>query len=72
MRISKEAQEEMKISGTKDDGGKVRFSLIAPEFLWELARLLTIGAKKYSARNWERDMDWERPLDALYRHLVIL
>ena len=31
--------------------------------------LLTFGAKKYGARNWEKGMHWSRPFGALMRHM---
>ena len=40
------------MQGRKDDQGKARFELIAPEFLFALARVLTFGAAKYADRNW--------------------
>jgi hypothetical protein len=55
--------------GIKFDEGKPRFDLIPPEFLLELAKLYTVGAEKYTPRNWEKGMAWSRPLAALYRHL---
>lgn len=56
--------------GTKFDDGKNRMELLPPEFLWALGQLMTIGAVKYEDRNWEKGMDWSRPMGALYRHLL--
>lgn len=53
----------------KHDGNKIRFGLIAPEFLYAVAWVLTFGAKKYAPGNWAKGMDWSRPYDALLRHL---
>lgn len=55
--------------GRKDDTGKVRLELVAPEFLFALATILTFGAEKYDARNWEKGMSWGRVFGALMRHL---
>jgi hypothetical protein len=55
--------------GNKDDAGKARHELIAPEFLDGLARVLTFGARKYGDRNWENGMSWSRPFGALMRHM---
>ncbi len=57
------------MEGRKDDGGKVRMDLIAPELLFSVANVLTYGAAKYSARNWESGMSWGRVFGALMRHL---
>lgn len=54
--------------GRKDDTGKLRYDLIPPEALEELARVYTIGAKKYSDRNWEKGMSWGRVFAAMMRH----
>lgn len=56
-------------TGVKFDEGKLRFELIAPEFLAGTASVLTYGAQKYGDRNWELGMEWSRPFGALMRHL---
>lgn len=54
----------------KFDEGKLRFDLIPPEFVEELARVYTIGAKKYGDNNYlNGGMDWSRVIAALKRHL---
>lgn len=55
--------------GRKDDDGKVRFDLLPGDALNEIAKVLTIGAAKYSERNWEKGMKWHRPFGALMRHM---
>lgn len=55
--------------GYKADEDKIRIELIAPEFIFGTAEVLTFGAKKYTARNWERGMHWSRPFGAAMRHL---
>lgn len=59
------------IQGTAQrfDIGKPRFSLIPPYPLEEVAKVLTMGALKYSDRNWEKGMKWTRCIDSLERHL---
>lgn len=54
--------------GRKDDGSKTRYDLIPPGPLEELARVYTIGAQKYEARNWEKGLAWGRVFAALMRH----
>lgn len=52
-----------------DDGEeKVRFDLIPAGPLFELARVYTIGAKKYADRNWEKGLGWGRIFAAMMRH----
>jgi hypothetical protein len=55
--------------GRKDDGGKASYHLLAPEFLETTAAVLSFGAAKYGARNWERGMAWSRPFAAMMRHM---
>lgn len=56
------------IGGRKDDGGKLRYDLLPPEMLEATADILTFGAGKYGARNWELGMAWGRPFGAMMRH----
>lgn len=60
---------QIPLEGRKDDTGKPRFELLAPEALEGTARILTFGAKKYTDRNWEKGMKWSRVFGALMRHL---
>lgn len=57
------------LEGVKYDGNKVRYDLLPPELMHGVADILTFGAKKYSARNWEKGMEWGRVYGALQRHL---
>lgn len=54
--------------GRKDDVDKLRYDLLPTEPLAEVARVYTIGAKKYGDRNWERGIKWGRIYAALQRH----
>jgi hypothetical protein len=45
-----------------------RFSLIPPEFLWQLAEHYGKGAFKYADRNWEKGYKWSLTVDAMERH----
>jgi hypothetical protein len=68
--ISVASKDEMnKGVGTKDDWGKPKMGQIPPYPLTLLAEVLTFGGKKYSYGNWLNGMDWDRPYDALQRHL---
>lgn len=55
--------------GIKFDEGKARIELIAPEFLFATAQVLTFGAQKYADRNWEKGMKWSRCFGAMMRHM---
>jgi hypothetical protein len=56
-------------AATKYDAGKLRYDLIPARPLEELARVYTIGCKKYADRNWEKGMSWMRIVGAMMRHL---
>lgn len=61
---------EDKKLGMKYDSGKLRYDLIPPEILEELAKILTHGAKKYGDNNWKLLEDpMDRYYAALMRHL---
>lgn len=56
--------------GKKYDKGKLRYDLIPPEVIEELAKILTHGANKYGPDNWKYLEDPEnRYYAALMRHL---
>lgn len=56
--------------GKKFDEGKTRYDLIDNEAEEMLARVLTLGAKKYEAENWRKVDGWQRRyFAALRRHL---
>jgi len=54
---------------TKLDLGKLRYDLVPPSVIEDIAKVLTFGAAKYSANNWKQVDDPARYLAALYRHL---
>jgi len=53
----------------KHDKGKLRYDLVPPDALNELAHVYTYGASKYTDRNWEKGMDYGRVFAAIQRHL---
>lgn len=61
-------KKQAKDEGMKFDDDKLRFDLIPPEASEELAKILTMGAKKYAPNNWQK-IKKDRYLSALYRHL---
>lgn len=59
-----------KTGGRKFDGGKPRYGLLPPIALKETAKVLTFGAEKYEADNWQKVPDAKRRyFDAMQRHL---
>ena len=50
---------------------KLRFDLIHPVMLEDLAYVFTIGAKKHGANNWlQKPIPHSEQVAALYRHLI--
>lgn len=56
-------------TGVKFDTGKPTFELLPDDALAGIQKVLDFGAQKYSARNWEKGMNWTRPWNATMRHL---
>ncbi len=50
--------------------GKPRLSLLSPFFIERIGQWSTLGAKKYSPRNWEKGSPFSRVLDSLERHVM--
>ena len=56
--------------GIKYDSDKPRFDLLVPEFIEEMAKVMTFGANKYAPDNWKKvENGYQRYLGAAYRHL---
>lgn len=53
----------------KYDDHKLRYGLVPPEILEELAKVFTYGANKYKKDNWKLNTDIDRYTDALFRHI---
>ena len=53
----------------KHDAGKLRFDLIPPDPLKQVAAVYTFGAKEYGPRNWEKGLEWGRAYAAVMRHM---
>lgn len=54
--------------GVRKDDGKPQMALLCPIALEACAAVLTFGAKKYAAHNWQKGMAWSRVLNSLLRH----
>jgi hypothetical protein len=60
-------KQQAKKNDALDD--KLRFDLIPVLPMVEVAKVFTMGAKKYGDRNWERGLQWMRCVGAIMRHL---
>lgn len=56
--------------GKKFDQDKPMVDLLVPEFLEDVAKVMTQGAKKYGLENWKKGLESRRLLAALYRHAL--
>lgn len=56
-------------AGAKYDGEKVQWDLVPDDAVEEVAKVYTLGAKKYASRNWEKGISYMRIVGALRRHL---
>lgn len=56
------------LQGHKADADKVRLELMPLDALEEVGKVLTLGARKYGDRNWERGIKYGRVYGALLRH----
>lgn len=60
----------MSPEGTKHDKGKPRWDLVPYDGLAVFVDVLTLGAAKYSDRNWELGITYSRLFAATMRHLT--
>lgn len=68
-RKLKQFEEQMAIRGVKLDADKPPMSLLDRHALEAIAGVLAFGARKYSAHNWRKGIEYSRLLDAAIRHL---
>lgn len=61
--------EQIINNSTKNDDEKDRYDLICYEFIEQIAKILTVGAKKYGEWNW-LGLDKARIISAMQRHFV--
>ncbi len=55
--------------GFKFDAEKLRYDLVPPYPLSELAQVYTDGARKYGDENYRKGMSWRRVLGSVMRHI---
>lgn len=64
-------REDFPTGAVRDtEEGKPRYDLISVLALTRLAHHLRKGAEKYTARNWEKGMDYSRLYSSALRHLM--
>jgi len=60
----------MKEKGLRFNDGKLRYDLVTPYALEKMTEVMTMGAKKYAERNWEKGMEWSKVLASMKRHIA--
>jgi hypothetical protein len=58
------------ITGLRHNEGKPRWALLPWDGLLSCVRVLEMGARKYSDRNWEGGLSWQETSECLLRHLT--
>jgi hypothetical protein len=58
------------LEGKKFDQGKDPWGLMPFDALRGILKVLQYGKAKYGPRNWEAGMSWDRPYEAMMRHMT--
>lgn len=61
---------EPKLEALRYNGDKPRLSLLPSQPLIEIAKVMTVGAKKYATDNWRNGFEYRSIYDSLQRHLL--
>lgn len=56
--------------GLRASAGKIRYDLLEPYAIEQVAKIFTRGADKYSDNNWLKGMKWSKMIASLERHLA--
>jgi hypothetical protein len=59
-------------SGYRYNKGKLRYDLVEPRAHRDMVKVLTYGAGKYAARNWENGFSWTSVIASAKRHLAAI
>ena len=57
------------LGGTKNDGGKLDWTLLPLDSVSDVVTVLELGKRKYGFENW-KNVEKERYVKAAFRHLV--
>lgn len=68
--VAPEVKAEVLKNGGRFDQEKIKFELLEPYAIQQVAKVFTFGAQKYAANNWiENPMNISRLLGSLHRHI---
>ena len=62
----------MKEEGLRYNEGKIRYDLLEPYAIEQLAKVFTFGSEKYADHNWKKGMKWSNIFSSLKRHLAAI
>lgn len=62
-------ENKEKHQGVRFNKGKLRYDLVNSYAQEQLVKVFTMGAEKYTPRNWEKGMSWCNTVASLERHL---
>lgn len=65
-----EFMHKSKTGSLRANKGKPEFSQLSPDFIIQLAALMTKSAEKYEKFNWARGQEYCTPSDSLFRHFA--
>lgn len=57
-------------AGDRFNEGKIRYDLLEPYAMEQLAKIFTFGAQKYADNNWLKGLPWLQTTASLKRHLA--
>lgn len=74
-KVIVEEKKEQKIEkpaevGLRFNEGKIRYDLLEPFAIEQVAKVFTMGAKKYAPFNWLKGMPWSSMVASMKRHIA--
>lgn len=70
LQLARKSIDSKQDKGLRHNKGKIRFDLLEPFAIEELAKVFTRGAEKYEDNNWLKGMKWSKMRASLGRHLA--
>lgn len=56
--------------GTRENEGKLKWSLVSWKALEPMVRVLMFGARKYDDHNWKKGLKYTEICESLQRHMI--
>jgi len=68
----KNNSDNVRGTGLRYNSGKLRYDLVQGDAHKDMIEVLTMGANKYSDRNWENGMNWTTVIASMKRHIAAI